>query len=136
MGRLLPFPQVCALGPVRGRRISRVQSKADLVFARISKWSEGGRDELWSAVVSRSQAPACSASPTPDLEKSVIAALRLSDVRKALQLFVSAPIAPKCDATFQALKALHPQSAGSPVSELAGVLHDAPVFGDDRVGGP
>ena len=47
-------------------------------------------------------------SPVPNLEKSVIAALRAGDVRKALQLFVSAP---KGEATFAALKALHPQSS-------------------------
>jgi hypothetical protein len=71
-------------------------------------------------------------SPVPDLEKSVVAALRLGDVRKALQLFVSAPIAPKSDATFAALKVLHPRAA-SDVSPASGPVADAPAFTNDRV---
>ena len=38
----------------------------------------------------------------------MIAALRLGDVRKALQMLNSAPIAPKTEATLAALKKLHP----------------------------
>ena len=71
-------------------------------------------------------------SPVPILEKSVIAALRLGDVRKALQLFVAAPIAPKCEATFTALKALHPQSRSS-VEPATAPVREAPMFTDDRV---
>jgi len=48
-------------------------------------------------------------SPTPDLEESVVKALRLGDVRKALQLFVPAPIAPKGAATFQPSKLSTPK---------------------------
>ena len=48
------------------------------------------------------------------LEKSVLKALRLGDVRKALQLFNSAPIAPKTQETIDSLKSLHPESK-SPV---------------------
>ena len=126
------FPKCILLAPVRGgRRISRSQSLADLVASRIAKWSES-KEELWSSVLIRSQKTTQVSSPTPNLEKSVIAALRLGDVRKALQLFVSAPIAPKCDATFAALKALHPPSMTS-VEPPSGPIHDAPVFTNDRV---
>ncbi len=43
------------------------------------------------------------------LEESVIAALRLGDVRKALQMLNSAPIAAKTPATLANLRTLHPQ---------------------------
>jgi hypothetical protein len=62
----------------------------------------------------------------------VVAALRAGDVRKALQMFVSAPIAPKSEATFAALKALHPQSS-SKVTPSSDSVPDAPVFTEDRV---
>ena len=45
------------------------------------------------------------------IETAAVSALRLGDVKKALRTLCSAPIAPKCDATFQALEALHPQSS-------------------------
>jgi hypothetical protein len=52
-------------------------------------WTE--RKEMWQDVLSRTQKGAARvSSPVPDLEKSVVAALRLGDVRKALQLFVPA----------------------------------------------
>ena len=125
-------PKCILLAPVRGgRRISRSQSMADLVASRITRWATE-RDTLWNEVLSRSQKAPRVSSPTPKLEKSVIAALRAGDVRKALQLFVSAPIAPKSDATFAALKALHPQAV-SPVSPPVAPIHDAPVFTVDRV---
>ena len=111
------FPKCVLLAPVRGgRRVSRSQSLADVVNARLTGWTEK-KDVMWEAVIARSQRSDRVSSPVPDLEKSVVAALRLGDVRKALQLFVSAPIAPKGDATFAALKALHPQ-ASSDVSSL------------------
>ena len=120
------FPKCVLLAPVRGgRRVSRSQSLADLVNTRLTGWSE--KAIMWEAVLGRCQRSDRVASPVPDLEKSVVAALRLGDVRKALQLFVSAPIAPKSDATFAALKALHP-----PVSAPADSVADAPVFTNDR----
>jgi hypothetical protein len=100
-----------------------------VVNARLSSWPEH-KDALWATVLTRaSQKPAAArvSSPTPNLEKSVIAALRLGDVRKALQLFVSAPIAPKCDATFASLKALHPQDV-PPVLPSVAPIHDAPAL--------
>ena len=86
------FPKCVLLAPVRGgRRISHSQSLADLVNSRLTNWSEQ-KELLWEAVLARSQKLAARvSSPTPDLEKAVITALRLGDVRKALQLFVSAP---------------------------------------------
>ena len=49
------FPKCILLAPVRGgRRISRSQSIADLVASRITKWSES-REELWEAVLLRSE---------------------------------------------------------------------------------
>src|SRR5690348_16600744 len=88
---------------------------------------------MWQDVLSRCRKGTIRVcSPTPDLERSVVAALRLGDVRKALQLFVSAPIAPKSDATFNALKALHPQAV-SDVRPTLGPVADAPVFTNDRV---
>ena len=105
------FPKCILLAPVRGgRRLTRTKSVADLVGERLLKWqtTPEARAELWNEVFSRSQSSSRVSSPTPKLEKSVLNALRQGDVRKALQLFVAAPIAPKCDATFSALKALHP----------------------------
>jgi hypothetical protein len=127
------FPKCILLAPVRGgRRISRSQSLADLVNSRLIGWTER-KEVMWQDVLSRTQKGAARvSSPVPDLEKSVVAALRLGDVRKALQLFVSAPIAPKSDATFAALKVLHPRAA-SDVSPASGPVADAPAFTNDRV---
>ena len=85
---------------------------ADLVKARIAKW-KSDPDSLWKDVVARSKKLAVSAeTPRPKQDKSrmeaaVIAALRLGDVRKALQLLNSAPIAPKTEATLNALTSSH-----------------------------
>ena len=43
------------------------------------------------------------------LEAAVLAALRMADVRKALQMLNSAPIAPKTEATLRCLRDLHPR---------------------------
>ena len=126
------FPKCILLAPVRGgRRVSRSQSIADLVHARLKSWP-AEKDTLWESVLVRCQRSPRVSSPVPNLEKSVVAALRAGDVRKALQMFVSAPIAPKGEATFAALKALHPQSS-SRVSAPSGLVPNAPVFTDDRV---
>ena len=56
------------------------------------------------------------------LEKNVIKALRMGDVRKALQLFTAVPIAPKTPETVKALKDLHPVGklpVGQPTSEVS-----------------
>jgi hypothetical protein len=62
-------------------------------------------------------------------EAAVISALRMGDVRKALQMLNSAPIAPKTDATFQRLRDLHPKGPiPAPIQ-----THDTPHFTDDVV---
>jgi hypothetical protein len=126
------FPKCILLAPIRGgRRVSRSQSMADLVHSRLKKW-HAEKEAQWEAVLARCQRSPRVSSPVPCLEKSVVAALRAGDVRKALQMFVSAPIAPKGEATFAALKALHPQSS-SEVSPPSDSVPDAPVFTEDRV---
>ena len=92
--------------------MSKKRSMADLVKTRIAKW-KSDPDSLWKDVVERSKKLAVAVeAPRPNnirVEATVIAALRrLGDVRKALQLLNSAPIAPKTEATLKALKALHP----------------------------
>jgi len=106
------YPKCILWTPVRGgSRLSKKRSMADLVKARIAKW-KSDPDSLWKDVVERSKKLTVAAAPTrPDnsrVEATVIAALRLGDVRKALQLLNSAPIAPKTEATLNALKSLHP----------------------------
>ena len=91
----------------------------DLVRTRLNKWSAAGREDLWKDVLERSKSPLVESPPKPKtdgalLEAAVISALRLGDVRKALQMLNSAPIAPKTAATLACLKKLHPQ--GSPPS--------------------
>ena len=108
------YPKCILWTPIRGgSRLSKKRSMADLVKARIAKW-KSDPDSLWKDVVARSKKLAVSAeTPRPKqdnarMEAAVIAALRLGDVRKALQLLNSAPIAPKTEATLNALKSLHP----------------------------
>ena len=96
-------------------------------------------DELWSDVVKRStyreEKEVKKKRPGQDwktdkknseerkkLEKAAISALRLGDVKKALRTLHSAPIAPKGEATFKALEALHPQS-GAPQPVPDGGVH-------------
>ena len=76
------FPKCILLSPVRGgRRISRSQSLADLVCSRLKNW-EDRKEVMWQDVLSRCQRGASRvSSPTPDLEKSVVAALRHGDVQ-------------------------------------------------------
>ena len=63
------------------------------------------------------------------LEAAVIAALRLGDARKALQMLNSAPIAAKTPETLACLRKLHPHGDNS-----APVPHnDAPRFTEDVV---
>ena len=85
---------------------------ADLVKTRIAQSENLILDSLWKDVVERSKKLAVAVeAPRQDntrVEATVIAALRLGDVRKVLQLLNSAPIAPKTEATLKVLKALHP----------------------------
>ena len=115
------FPKCILWTPQRGgTRLSKKRSMADLVKSRLAKW-KSDPDALWKDVVERSKKsltpPEALPRPKPDgtrLEASVIAALRLGDVRKALQMLNSAPIAPKTEATLAALKKLHPMGDNPP----------------------
>ena len=132
MGRFLPLSQACIACPCSWWLPDHALSLLP-IWSMLASPAGEKKDILWQAVLGRSQkASTHVSSPTPNLEKSVISTLRLGDVRKALQLFVSAPIAPKCDATFAALKALHP-AATSHVEPAAAPVHDAPSFTADRV---
>ena len=111
-GSSMPVSQSAFCWPNRaGKRISRSQSRADLVNSRLVSWSEN-KSALWQGVLSRCERGKSKKVPSPfgsrhDFEKRVLGALRVGDVRKALQSFVAAPIAPKTPETFQALKELH-----------------------------
>ena len=87
---------------------------ADLVKARMVKWAEGeGRDQLWQDATKRSSKVQSEGPKKGDqgrLESHVLsAALRLGDVRKALQMLNSAPIAAKTKDTLDRMRKLHPQ---------------------------
>ena len=92
------FPKCILLAQIRaGKRISRSQSRADLVNSRLVSWSEN-KSALWQGVLSRCERGKSKKVPSPfgsrhDFEKRVLGALRVGDVRKALQSFVAAPIA-------------------------------------------
>jgi hypothetical protein len=110
------FPRCILWSPPRGgRRVTKKAKFNEVVKARLTKWSKGGQQELWAEVVKRSrkQFEEVPAQPRQRdgkrLEAAVISALRMGDVRKALQLLNSSPIAPKTEATLQRLKDLHPK---------------------------
>jgi len=109
-----------------------------MVRARISKWTAGEKDGLWKDAVERSKReppdPAeRSRKPQSEKERSdkdrearVIAALRMGDVRKALQILNSVPIAPKTKETLERLRKLHPVGPSpSPIPH-----HEVPYFED------
>ena len=103
------------------------------------KWSKDCKQELWADVVQRSRrqfedAPAEHRQRDGKrLEAAVISALRMGDVRKALQLLNSAPIAPKTEATLQRLKDLHPKGPlPEPLPQVSNP-EDIPHFTDDLV---
>ena len=108
------FPKCILWTPVRGgSRLSKKRSMADLVKARLAKW-KSDPEAVWKECVDRSKKQVVAAEPSrpkPDstrLEAAVVAALRLGDIRKALQMLNSAPIAPKTEATLAALRKLNP----------------------------
>ena len=75
---------------------------------------------------------ASSAGSRHNFEKRVLGALRVKDVRKALQMFVAAPIAPKTEETFNALKSLHPES---PLTSSKGLQKHGGVPGREEING-
>jgi hypothetical protein len=98
------FPKCILWTPVRGgKRLSRKCNMADLVRSRLTKWKTDP-GALWKDVIERSKKPLVSVEQRKTkgdgarLEEAVIGALRLGDVRKALQMLNSAPIAPKTPA--------------------------------------
>ena len=92
------------------------------------------KSALWQGVLSRCERGKSKKVPSHfvrhDFEKRALGALRVGDVRKALQSFVAAPIAPKTPETFQALKELHPPS---PPPNLPLPTHEAPIFQEQHV---
>src|SRR5690242_9255662 len=109
------FPKCILWSPGRGgKRLAKKSNMAELVRSRLERWDAGEKEALWLDAVARSRRPLVADEPSKDktdrqrLEARVIAALRLGDVRKALQMLNSAPIAPKTHATLERLKKLHP----------------------------
>ena len=122
--------------PVRGgRRLAKKANMADVVRARLEKWAAGEKEQLWKDAVERSKKPVAQEAPKKDvtdkarLEARALAALRLGDVRKALQTLNSAPIAAKTEATLQRLRKLHPVGANPSPTPSA----EPPRFTDDVV---
>ena len=116
--------------------MSKKAKFADVVRNRLAQWKKGEKGELWKVVVARSKQAPVTAAPRKTnkldikvLEAAVVSALRMADVRKALQMLNSAPIAPKTEATLRCLRDLHPRGAiPTPIP-----VHETPHFTDDVV---
>jgi hypothetical protein len=159
--QFLVFPKVILLAPLRGgKKLTKNQSLTNLFKARLDSWFTR-TDELWEEVVKRFAYRDCQeakkktpgelawktdkkvAEDRKKVEKAAVGALRLGDVKKALRTLCSAPIAPKCDATFKALEALHPKgSTPQPVPDSGVHSFDADTvrravksFGPGSAGG-
>jgi hypothetical protein len=108
----LAFPRCVLLSPLRGgRRVAR--SLTQTVMDRIQHWTIDPRSVLAEAR-SRSRVLSPDSRPPPSadiVEKNTLSALRLGDVKKALQVLSSAPFAPPGPATVKALVDLHPGAA-------------------------
>ena len=109
------FPKCILWSPIRGgKRFAKKANMAELIRLRLARWDAGEKDALWLEAVARSRKPLIAEAPKKDvtdrdrLEERVVAALRLRDVRKALQMLNSAPIAAKTQATLERLRKLHP----------------------------
>ena len=123
----LAFPRcVLVATPRGGNRVTR--SVTQVVLDRIRRWSEDPRSVFAEAQLrSRGPAPPTRAPPSAaSLEKAALAALRLNDVKKALQVLTSAPFAPPGPATVKALLDLHPSSPPPP--SLPHPVSKAPFF--------
>lgn len=106
----------------------------DVVKARLVRWEKGEREQLWKDACVRSNKPLPQEEPKVKtdgerLEARVLSALRLGDVRKALQMLNSAPIAAKTDATLERMRKLHPKGD----NPTPGLKRDAPHFKVDVV---
>jgi len=120
------LPKLILVSPARGGRSMAKKAKfVDVVRKRLAQWKDGGKEELWKTVVERSKKqasePVVKKPDAKQLEAAVVSALRMGDVRKALQLLNSNPIAPKTAATLQRLRDLHP--AGPPPSAVPFTKH-------------
>jgi hypothetical protein len=108
------FPKCILWSPVRGgKRLAKKAKFVEAVRDRLRRWPSD-REGLWKEVVQRStrvRDPPAPRKPSDKdrTESAAVAALRLGDVRKALQLLNSAPIAPKTQATLALLRKLHPK---------------------------
>jgi hypothetical protein len=115
------FPKCILWTPVRGgKRGAKKANMAELVRDRLARWSAGEKQQLWKDAEKRakkrriSPEPAQPQSDAERLESTVLVALRMGDIRKALQLLNSAPIAPKTDATLERMRKLHPVGENPP----------------------
>jgi len=81
----------------------------------------GGVDTVGAAGVQAQGAPSLVFQGASAAEQAV-KFLRMGDVKKALQALNSSPIAPKTEATFKLLQALHPEGPVPP-PVLASFLH-------------
>ena len=107
------LPKCVLWSPARGgKRLAKKVSMANMVGSRLAKWNTD-RKSLWAEVVERSKSKSLQekppAQPNVRLEESVVGALRMGDVRKALQMLNSAPIAAKTAETLARLRKLHPK---------------------------
>ena len=86
------------------------RSLTETVLDRIRRWSTDPQSVMAEARLrSRVPSPSVRAPPSAEaIEKATLSALRLGDVKKALQVLSSAPFAPVCPETVKALQALHP----------------------------
>ena len=97
------FPKCIFWSPVRGgKRLSKRTTVAQMVSTRIEKWKID-RKALWKDVQTRSQKNSMPEKTVEQdkakLETAEIGAFRIGDVRKALQMLNSAPIAAKTPET-------------------------------------
>ena len=129
------LPRCILWSPARAGK--RVAQPSEVVKRRLARWP-AERDQLWQAVVERSQHRSLEVKQSPResktkdpkrLERSVVSALRLGDVKKALQTLIAAPIAPSNEKTLECLKKLHP--TGSLPDRLPPV--DTPYLREDTV---
>ena len=134
----LMFPKCILWAPVRGGvRSAKKGNMAAVVAQRLEKWSAAEKRQLWEAAVERSrkrefQHEKEQKKPQESKhrsEKDIVAALRQGDVKKALQMLVSAPNAPKTEATLKCLQKLHP--GGPPPAPVPKA--DSPRFTVDVV---
>ena len=111
------FPKCMLWSPMRGGwRVSSKRSQGALVLGRLARWPDD-KAHLWQDAVARSQKRVEKAAVQPTekqrSEARIVSALRMGDVRKALQMLISAPIAPKTDETLERLRKLHPSGPPS-----------------------